>query len=527
MNVIKCWIKKRIDERDIELGVFGLFFIFMAVYYFFRMVKLAPWYDELYTYFYFIGNGPVYSAIHWPVPNNHIGYSVLSGFVYLIIKNPYIALRGISYLAALANLILIFVIGRYTFKKGFALALSVFYAGMWLVNNLAVQGRGYTLATTMMLICIYCIVLIAIKEECSLKTYIVWTVALCMGFYIVPSSLYWMLPVCLSAGIILLLLKKYRELIKLVGFSVISAVSTVLLYLTVWLAIGSNLLIKEEQAYSGLGHVKLICKHPVASAKRGIDYMLATPYIQSVEHKGYRHAFGEHWTTLLSQLYDFTSILLIAMYISVIFALVMLVSRQLFKAKKTEMPVWNEKENGLLCASVLTVVLITITPLTVYMQYKLPYFRVFSFYGFSIAFACTYILYVLFGKQKSVLTFVIPILFVVFSCTRLFSESYMSQYGDREASVCDLMKQNDLSRYNKLVLGDCDAEYMYRFIYDKKNENCEFSEADAIVLEKDVLNPEAEYNWEFYYDYSTVPHEELDKMKVVYENDNYLLYVRQ
>lgn len=67
--------------------MFALWFVWMAVYYGFRMFSLTPWYDELYTYYYFISRGPVYAAIHWPLPNNHVGYSVLSGFLDLL-GNP-------------------------------------------------------------------------------------------------------------------------------------------------------------------------------------------------------------------------------------------------------------------------------------------------------------------------------------------------------------------------------------------------------------------------------------------------------
>ncbi|MDE7133455.1 MAG: hypothetical protein K2O65_16970, partial [Lachnospiraceae bacterium] len=66
------------NKLDIEATVFILFILGLAVYYGWRMFALTPWYDELYTYYYFISRGPVYAAIHWPLPNNHIGYSVLS-----------------------------------------------------------------------------------------------------------------------------------------------------------------------------------------------------------------------------------------------------------------------------------------------------------------------------------------------------------------------------------------------------------------------------------------------------------------
>ena len=80
-------------QRDMEWKVFVLFLSGMAVYYGYRLFALTPWYDELYTYYYFISRGPVYAAIHWPLPNNHVGYSVLSGILNLFGRQKVFAER--------------------------------------------------------------------------------------------------------------------------------------------------------------------------------------------------------------------------------------------------------------------------------------------------------------------------------------------------------------------------------------------------------------------------------------------------
>ena len=64
--------------KDKETYLFMIFLFGMAAYYGYRMFAITPWYDELYTYYYFISRGPVYAAIHWPLPNNHVGYSAIS-----------------------------------------------------------------------------------------------------------------------------------------------------------------------------------------------------------------------------------------------------------------------------------------------------------------------------------------------------------------------------------------------------------------------------------------------------------------
>lgn len=154
----------------------------MTLYYLYRMFALTPWYDELYTYYFFISRGPVYAAIHWPLPNNHVGYSVLSG-VLNCLGNPYIGLRGVSFLCALANLALLFGIGRRYLKRGLSLAAVLFYLSMNLVNQLAVQGRGYTLGITCYLLSFFSLIRICGKEKAGRRYYVLFALSLVLGLY--------------------------------------------------------------------------------------------------------------------------------------------------------------------------------------------------------------------------------------------------------------------------------------------------------------------------------------------------------
>ena len=95
--------------------------------YIYSMFTNRPWYDELYTYYYFVSRGPIYAAIHWPVPNNHMGYSVLAAIVD-IFANNYFGLRGVSVLSSVLSLYLIYrltdklckrnILGVFTFFSG-------------------------------------------------------------------------------------------------------------------------------------------------------------------------------------------------------------------------------------------------------------------------------------------------------------------------------------------------------------------------------------------------------------------------
>ena len=152
---------------------FGCLLLIMSVYYGWRMFALDPWYDELYTYYSFISRGPVYAAIHWPVPNNHVFYSVLSGFL-MIFGNPYIALRGISWLFCVGNLIMLYTFAKRFFSRSLSLSCVAIYSSFYLVNYLSVQGRGYTLSTGLYLLALVMLYEICVDKKAQFRYYAIY-----------------------------------------------------------------------------------------------------------------------------------------------------------------------------------------------------------------------------------------------------------------------------------------------------------------------------------------------------------------
>ncbi|MBP3825959.1 MAG: glycosyltransferase family 39 protein, partial [Butyrivibrio sp.] len=180
-----------------------LFIIAMSSYYLWRMFAITPQYDELYTYYTFISRGVIYSAIHWPLPNNHVGYSVLSAFLYYL-GNPFIALRGVSFVCAISNLILVYRICKRYYSHGLAFGALLLYSAMQVVVEYSVQGRGYTLATTCFLLSVYIAGYICSVEDTKPGYYACIAFAFVMGLYTVPSSVYWVIPVSVAISVYLL-----------------------------------------------------------------------------------------------------------------------------------------------------------------------------------------------------------------------------------------------------------------------------------------------------------------------------------
>lgn len=532
-------------KLDIETTVFFLFFLFMAGYYGWRMFALTPWYDELYTYYYFISRGPVYAAIHWPLPNNHIGYSVLSACLG-IFGSPAVALRGISYLSSLGSLLLLFLIGRKCFGRGLCLMPVFLYAGMKLVNQLAVQGRGYAFVTFCYLTTVWELLHIAVEHRGRARDYIVFGCSLTAALYAIPSSVYVVVPVCLTGGFLLLAQGEYGRLVRLIFTSVVSAVCTVGLYGIVWLAVGSNLLVKTEgSAYYGMGHAAVILRAPFQALGRGIAYMLATPYIQSVGKEGFLAKYIVWLQNLLQEYYTGGAAVLAVLLLVCLMAAVWRIGQNLkgkvYRSREAAQEHGNFMEIYLVCS-------IVCIPLMQILQCSLPYYRVFSFAGAVPAFAAAWLLWLVGGwtgkkTGKAVsrsrdlwkyLSAAATAICGILCVTLLLSASYRAQYSEREAAIEDACARIDWSAAGKAAVTDCDQEYLLLFLYGIGEENITDrpEEADVVLADRYLLLGQGEERPEWDGDewklYTTgdafAQFVETAGLQPVYENERFVLY---
>ncbi|MBR4670846.1 MAG: glycosyltransferase family 39 protein [Butyrivibrio sp.] len=536
-----------------------LYIIGMAVYYLWRMFAITPQYDELYTYYTFISRGPIYSAIHWPLPNNHVGYSVLSAILDLF-GNSYIGLRGVSFLCAVSNLILVYRICKRYYAHGIPFGAVCLYGAMQVVNEYSIQGRGYTLATTCFLLSIFVIGDICRVGEDNKFPYAKLIIALTLGLYTVPSSVYWVIPVSLSA-VLFLVINAYRsknvykkiedniyfkKLRALIISGVVAAVSTFMLYLLIWLAIGSNLLVKaENSAYFGMSHASVILHAPFAAAKTGIDYMLSQPYIQSVSFFEFKTRYPGWIMSFYEYMIPRGGVLLLLI---VIISLVCLFYECIkhFEYSRTVI-------NLVVIVNVLFIGLILV------LQRKLPYLRVFSYFGFIITLCvCTVmerlinVTIRLYNRKKAEgawdssvtrenetventekwyfgLGVYIPMaLMVLVFIFRFFDPAFSSQLGGRENEVFNILYIADVPKRENMTVLDCDQQYLLKFGWDIDCEKTDVSDADCVILDKNMAVPGYSGNdfWKFYQTYETIDWDYLDTLRVFYENDNFILYIK-
>ncbi len=540
-----------------------LFIIGMSSYYLWRMFAITPQYDELYTYYTFISRGPLYAAIHWPLPNNHVGYSVLSAVLDMF-GNPFIGLRGVSYICAIANLILVYFICKRYYSHGLPFAAMLLYSSMQIVNDYSVQGRGYTLGTTCFLVTVLVMGRICSIEESGISNYRIMAAAFVLGLYTVPSSIYWVLPMSFSIGAYLLIntyksrgvrarlgdnayFKKFRTFFI---YGLIAAFVTTCLYGLIWFAIGSNLLVKTEgSAYFGMSHAAVLLKAPFASLKAGIDYMLSQPYIQSLAPDDFRTSCIPWVLNLFNyMLPGFAGIIPYALILGIIIALYECVMH--FTYSRTVI-------NIVIACNVL------ITGLMLLIQLKLPYLRVFSYGAFIVTVCiCTCLeglinagirMYnheirkkssaqagerathreiettVKSGKWYNGIGIYIPtiIIFVVF-CMRIVSQDFNTQLAGRETELFNTLYIANVTKRNNIAVLDCDQQYLLKFGWDIDCDKTDATGADCVIVDRNMKVPgySGEDFWKFYQNYETMDWDYIESMRVIYENENFILYVK-
>lgn len=507
---------KDIKNKLRENILFVIVLLIMAVYYAVMMFTNKPWYDELYTYYSFISRGPIYAGIHWPVPNNHVLYSVLSAFLDYF-GNPYIGLRGISYLASLLNMILLYKLTHKFMNKYLSVCCVMLYISVYLVNSLSIQGRGYTLTISCYLTALLCLYQICCNQD-KLRYYIIYALSLTAGLYAIMSSAYWVFSVCFVGGIFLLYKKEYKKLFRLIAASICAAFMTVFLYTIIWLAIGSNLLSKDpSSAYYGIYQVTIILKDPIHALMTGVNYMLATPYIQSIERSSVITGLFTYFSMLFELFYS-----RMGKAITVFLAIALLVSLILVIGKKVK----TEKYYFLACYLMVSLL---ITPVMLIIQSVQPYKRVFSYLAVPVSIlivSCFHLLKRIW-KKDSVLQkaeYALTTFLVIFAATLLMSSYYRAPLADRENKIEEMFHfESDIS---SIYYTDDYQKYVLKFYFDIEPEEKNLNEAEYVLIAREILDPAyIQAQWPVLLNHESLDYSYIEENFILEkENDEYLLY---
>lgn len=506
-------------------------YIGSGIYFIWRMFTVAPWYDELYTYENFIDRGMIYSMIHWPLPNNHVFFSALSAILNHL-GSPYIGLRGISFLASMGSLYLLYRLFLRFVSPMLAAAGTGLFLAMYNVTMQAAQGRGYALSGFFLILAASCLAHICIDEAEGKKRlrgcgyYAVFAVALTGGLYTIASNVYWVVPVCLVGGIFLLMQKEFRKLLRLIGWSLLAALATFGLYTIIWLAIGSNFITKDEShALFGTGHFYVLKTAPFEAFGRGMEAMLSDPNIQSISRAEFREGFAGYLERILNQVYQNAAPFLF-------FAVGVGLCLSLYGA----IACFQKKNRTMAFFSLYAFVMTGMVPVFLMVQCVFPYLRVFTYAGsvLAILFMLTIAMLLdgcrkLLREKRSAAEGILAaaaVVLIVFCWTR---PVYNMGYDARDNHIKAALDELDETQIDTILVGDVYAELNVYFHLNRcrgKELTVDYEQPDYVLIDKIQTTPEGnDVIWPYTLYTSFLPWDWIEnEMEVVFEDDAYVAY---
>ena len=507
-------MKQRLKDNWVLISVFLL----LGIYYLYRMFAITPWYDEIYTYINFIDKGVLYSATNWPLPNNHVFFSMSSALLRW--GGIYVGLRGISYLATLATILLLYDLFKKIFSKNISVAIVLCYSMLILSNNLAMQGRGYSLATFFLMLSVWSGYRIC-HEESKKKDYIFWGVALWLGLYTVVSSVYWVIAVCLCAGVILLVLKKYKKLVALVLTSLASAFTTLISYTILWLSVGAWQISNDvTSGYLGSDRWLLIRLFPRTCLVRGAEFMLADRSVQGIDRGTFLRNFKYFARDTISAFFGDKNMWYFYGTVLVVCVCLLLWTISVIKQKTALLYPLTYGCFGFLGIFV-----------SLFVHSAYPFTRVFSFLGIflimplGLLFGCIalWLKKIIKWNKVDLLGYLFIAAFTIFTGICLNDSTHMQEYDYTDYYAYDAIENVDWNNVDSYLVSDVYAEQQVEYhlvLGDGKDICLDTEEPDVIITKKASLTG----SWPDIITDQTLEDCSISEREILYENILYIIY---
>lgn len=218
-----------------------ILFFFLVGFYLVRTTISIIYYpidfDEADTYMLFSSQGPLVAATFYPLPNNHILFSIITSITSMLPIDPVYALRLPLLPIGLLTILLMYrLLKRYFTEEAALVGLSFFIAGypMFIYSFLA---RGYLLLLLFYILALYAIFELCFSKEHKKRHGYLLVIASVGGLYTIPSFLYGLAGLFLFAFAALLQQKKNTELVRLIKYGFVIALFATILYLPVLISV--------------------------------------------------------------------------------------------------------------------------------------------------------------------------------------------------------------------------------------------------------------------------------------------------
>ena len=222
--------------------------------------------DDLASYVYFARNGPLITAIFYPIPNNHIFYNLLSSLTAAFTDDPLLSTRLISFISFHLLMLVLFLYLYRTFTNKWIAYLAVAICGFFFASSIySVMGRGYMLFSLMTLLA--GISLLQYVETRRLVMLFVIITSSVLGAYTVPTFLIPFLGLMMSLLVFSFLYQDKKLLQAGILCGVLVGIGVLLLYLPTFLFSGADAILSNKYVSADSRQNFYTYAYPIAVAE--------------------------------------------------------------------------------------------------------------------------------------------------------------------------------------------------------------------------------------------------------------------
>jgi hypothetical protein len=204
-------------------------------------------FDEAYTITRFASK-PIYIALaYYPVPNNHLFYTLFARIMYVLFGNQPSAIRLPAFIAGVLLVPATYIVARLFYNKRVGVLTAAFVAGSSVLIEYSTSARGYTLLVLLFMLLLALAVYLRRSDE--IAPWLAFSLLSALGFYTIPIMLYPFGIVCVWLGVSI-----WREnppehrrplFVRMAVALAVAAMLTLFLYLPVlvtsgWRAVAAN-----------------------------------------------------------------------------------------------------------------------------------------------------------------------------------------------------------------------------------------------------------------------------------------------
>jgi len=187
--------------------------------------------DEIWSYNYFVAQGPLVCITYYPDTNNHILFNLISSFLYKLYAHQAFCMKlPVFILGLLLEVIIFFSVNRlFNFKT--ALLALVMTGAAAEICVYSYVGRGHILCSLFALSSLLSMMGYLKQNR---KEYLACLIIFsALGFYTVPTYLYFFIALCAFAFVILLMERNFNQLFPLIKAFCLTIAGVFILYLPV------------------------------------------------------------------------------------------------------------------------------------------------------------------------------------------------------------------------------------------------------------------------------------------------------